>query len=582
MSFGLTTTGYTIKRIEDIKAEIEDTILSTFGTSVNLDPRGPIGQIIGIFAEREALIWELSEQVYNSQFPATAEGKNLDNVLSLVGLVRKQATFSRATLRIFGQAGTLIPAASIVSSDLDADIKFVTQADVNLILGTGTDEVQTLTFDSVPDSGSFTLDFEGDITSAILFSDNAAAVETAIESVPGITDVNVTGDFSTGFTVTFTGSNDGEQPRSNLIVNTNTLELTSTPVNIAIVKTTPGVFPNEEILALSDTAGAIAAPAGSLEVIDTPVSGWESVTNELDAEIGDDRETDAEAKLRRDETLQAPGKATLQAIRADILTLDEVDAVLAFENTSLVVDQFGRPPKSFEMIVQGGQDIDIATVIFDNKPAGILSFGSTTLTLQDSQGFDHDISFSRPTLVPIWLEVDLVTTANFPLDGDTQVRNALLAFGENLNISEDVLEFQVICAVNDAGIAGIKDVDIRLGAAPMPAAGSVTPAVASDDSGDLLWTATGHGLAVNNRVTFTNSGGALPTGVFATQIYFVVDVPSVNEFKIAVDRNDTPIQFVDAGTGTHTVNYGGLEENITIELVERADFDNSRITTTIV
>src|SRR5260221_13941560 len=50
----------------------------------------------------------------------------------------------------------------------------------------------------------------------------------------------------------------------------------------------------------------------------------------------------------------------------------------------------GRPPKSFEAVVQGGSDDDIANQIWLTKPAGIETFGNVNngngVPITDSQG----------------------------------------------------------------------------------------------------------------------------------------------------------------------------------------------------
>jgi hypothetical protein len=64
-------------------------------------------------------------------------------------------------------------------------------------------EVQKLTFSAVPTVGSFKLDIDTEVTTAINFSQAANDVKLAIEALASITTVTVTGDFSTGFTITF-------------------------------------------------------------------------------------------------------------------------------------------------------------------------------------------------------------------------------------------------------------------------------------------------------------------------------------------------------------------------------------------
>ncbi len=191
MAFGVTEDGFQIKRLDDIKSEIEVSLRAVFGSGVNLDPRGPFGQIVGIFAERESLVWELSEDVYNGYVPQNAKGVGVDNALSLVGLTRKGTTASLVTLKFFGIAGTVIPSGTQVSRSDDSTVVFETLAVGTILVGTGTDEVQRLAFSAVPDGGAFTLDFVAQITASIPFGASAATVQTELEALSNIGVGNV-------------------------------------------------------------------------------------------------------------------------------------------------------------------------------------------------------------------------------------------------------------------------------------------------------------------------------------------------------------------------------------------------------
>ena len=72
--------------------------------------------------------------------------------------------------------------------------------------------------------------------------------------------------------------------------------------------------------------------------------------------------------------------------------------------------------------------------------------------------------------------------------------------------------------------------------------------------------------------------GTLPSGVVAGFVHSVVAVPAADELHFATTRAGTPLGFIDAGSGVHTMEFGGREDNIVIEDDERADFDSSRIT----
>lgn len=65
-------------------------------------------------------------------------------------------------------------------------------------------EVQTLTFQGVPTAGTYTIDIDGETTSALNWSQGAPEIKTALEALPSITTVTVTGTMASGFTITFT------------------------------------------------------------------------------------------------------------------------------------------------------------------------------------------------------------------------------------------------------------------------------------------------------------------------------------------------------------------------------------------
>jgi uncharacterized phage protein gp47/JayE len=221
----------------------------------------------------------------------------------------------------------------------------------------------------------------------------------------------------------------------------------------------------------AQSTGPVQAPAGTLTVIETPVTGWTSATNALDADpLGEDLESDAALKLRRLEELAIAGRATTEAIRAKILEIDEVTAALVFENDTWITDVDGRPPKSVDIVVQDGDEDEIAETIFDVVAAGIETIGDIPKTVTDSQGFAQTIKFSRPASVDIYVEFDLTIDSNFyPTDGDDQVKAAVVAWGDALGIGTDVISHgsdSLECSITD--IPGITGIVLRVGKVASP------------------------------------------------------------------------------------------------------------------
>ena len=577
MTFGLDANGLEIKRAADIKTELEDAFKAAFGKAINLDSRSILGQVVGIVSEREALIWELIEEIYNSQYPDTSEGTSLENVAAITGTIKKTATKSTGTVTLIGTAGTNIPALTVVSVSDNSLSRFVTDA-LAIILA-GTTEVQTITFDAVPDSGAWKITFDGDESIALSDTSTAANVKSAIDALPSIDTVLVTGNFSTGFIITADGA-DILKPRDPFTVTSNTLLLVATPVVPTVTETTPGIWPQVDVTVTAETAGSVQAPADTLTVIETPISGWDTVSNALDIDVGSDIETDQELKLRRLSEVAIAGKATIEAIISAILSITEVTAVVVFENNSALEDIEGRPSHSLDIVVENGANAEIASTIFNTVAGGIETIGLITEAVIDSQNFSHNIKFSRPDDVLVYLEIDLTVNGDtFPADGAAQVEALVVAFGDAIGIGGDVIVYpQLLCSF--ATISGILDVVIRIGTAVIPADGTavVTP---SDALGDLLLTTGGaHGLVDNNKITFTTTG-TLPTGVGLGLVYHVVSSTSTT-LKIAASRGGTPIVFSDVGSGVHTMVFGGRDDNIAIAPREIANFDTTRTTVTVI
>lgn len=216
--------------------------------------------------------------------------------------------------------------------------------------------------------------------------------------------------------------------------------------------------------------GAVRALAGKLTVIETPILGIDSVNNALDATEGRDVETDAELRARRESSLADPGTSTANAIRAKILELTGVTACVVYENRLDVADGEGRPGHSFEVVVLGGDDADIAQCILDNGPIGIETFGSTTVTVTTDSDQDIDINFTRPTEDDIYITVDLTTDSEFPTEGETTVLNDILDFGDLLSIGDDVITWKLQSSFS--AVLGITGVVTKIGTAPNPSSSS--------------------------------------------------------------------------------------------------------------
>lgn len=407
MSFGVTPSGFSEKTTQDIIDELEESERAVFGPSVNTLATSVLGQLNGIFAAAIAEVWDVALAVYRSTQPDSATGEAQDNLLALTGLMRNAATKSLAeAVIVTGAAGTLLTTGQVASVE-DSGDRFSSVENVTLSAATAW----------LP-STSYAL---GDIRTN---SGNIYIVITAGQSAgsggPTGTGEDIT-DNEVHWRFVGTGTAYGEVD-----------------------------FEAEQI-------GPINATAYTLINIETPVAGWQGVGNPTDATPGTTIETDEAARLRRERTLRAIGAGSVEAILGRLTLVDGVLEAFVFENPTNVTDGDGLPPHSFESVADGGADADIAQAIFEAKPTGIETYGTTTVPVLDSQGFSHDIKFSRPALLTLYVDVTVkVNPGAFPSDGVDLVKAALVAKGGELGIGDDVIILPIRAA--PLAVPGVQDV----------------------------------------------------------------------------------------------------------------------------
>lgn len=98
MAYGVTTTGFAIKRLPEIKAELERDAKAIFGEGVIVSPQSPMGQLIGLSADMIARAWEMGLDTYQSFDVDQAEGIRLDT-LSRLRLMARATDESDADFR---------------------------------------------------------------------------------------------------------------------------------------------------------------------------------------------------------------------------------------------------------------------------------------------------------------------------------------------------------------------------------------------------------------------------------------------------------------------------------------------------
>lgn len=204
--------------------------------------------------------------------------------------------------------------------------------------------------------------------------------------------------------------------------------------------------------------GPITVLSSTLTVIETPVAGWISVTNSSTQKIsGRYEETDAEFRTRMDNLRSALGRGTIEAIKSGLFEVDNVDDVAVYENRESTTDLNGRPAKSFECIVYGGTDSDIAKKIWSVQPAGIESYGTTSVSIRDSENTEQTVKFTRPIEVSPYIDIEITKNNLYPADGDDQIKENIANYFADFKIGQHIILNRLYSLIYQ--VVGIDSVD---------------------------------------------------------------------------------------------------------------------------
>jgi len=254
-------------------------------------------------------------------------------------------------------------------------------------------------------------------------------------------------------------------------------------VNIGSGIISSGVLslPNKSVL----TGLSNIVPAGTINQFAFPVSGLTGVTNALASANALDIETDPELRLRFQE-LGIAGGSSVPAILGALLQVDGVSHAHVYENTTNSTDAYGRTAHSIEALVYGTMsDIDVATCLYNTKPAGIAmrSSGSSgvikSYAILDENGDSHTVYWTVAGQVLVNVKVSITknsawVTANEQIvknrvveiiGGTTTVAGVLTDYSnQGLAIGENVLSWEIESNFDD--ITGIDDISVALALYP--------------------------------------------------------------------------------------------------------------------
>ena len=437
----VTSTGFSRPTLQDLRLRFQERFKAVFGDSIDTDESGPTGQLIGILAKALADSWDTAQEVYASHDVNAALGTALDILAGLTGVYRIQAAATQVEVACYAAPANLDLVLSPGKQVKRTRGGLVFSLRDELTIRTAACRDIYLTLDDAPLAGS-TVSLT---TSFGTFSVTVPAVPDTTtgtyELLAAAINANAWGGEAQYWIAG--GAPAGAQetdPCLRLVYPAADFGWTATTGWTALLVGSVGWFD-------CDTTGPNTALTGEVDQIVTPETGWEKVYNLTDGVVGRNVETDEELRLRRAQSFRV-GYATEDAIRQALLNrVDGIVSAAVTSNRTLVTDVEGRPPKSFEVIVQGGLPADIGRVIWDTMPAGIESYanmldGGVEVSVLDSQGREQLVYFARPVTRYLHLKIiyEVYSEEAFPTDGEAAIRSAVLAWAATeYTLGKDVI-----------------------------------------------------------------------------------------------------------------------------------------------
>jgi len=440
---GLTSKGFEIERFPTLLENLEGIQQATINPNINTRDDELLGQFNNILTASDARNWELMQAIYDAFNIDKAEGKNLDDLAALRGVVRIDNSLTQGIQLFTGVDGTIVPENTVIANPINND-RFRL--------------LSTLTLSSLSCYNcSFSITTVIDATTYTITANNTvyaytSGVDATLEEILAGLKARIDLDISITFSATVADDRLVLQTTSDAVVSAYTITYIK-----AQEVTVRGVIVAEEV-------GDIVAPLNSVTSIVTPVTGLTSTTNLNQLSIGRLKETDEEFRLRIPIITSTGSTGTIPSIESALLSnIAGITSVKVVDNTLAVPDEKGRPAHSYEIIIVGGGLDEIGQEVWRTKPAGIGTVGNTNILITDSNGTIRSVYVTRPVAVYLACRVQYGKYSEelFPAAGETTMEATVYDFINRLGVDNDVIPNRVLGAIlND--VTGIDELIIEV------------------------------------------------------------------------------------------------------------------------
>lgn len=209
-----------------------------------------------------------------------------------------------------------------------------------------------------------------------------------------------------------------------------------------------------DVTATSKEKGNVFALPNTITNINTPVYGWLSVTNKQASSAGIDVENDFELRGRFSLSVLGPSSSIFESLQESLAAIPGVTRVRGYENDTSATSTGTVPPNvpagipshTISFVVEGGNDVDVATELYMKKTPGCGTFGTTNVSLLSITGNTFVINFYRPTYTDVKVKITIKELDGYTQDYVTKMKEAVSNYITEMSIAE-VLYNSVLISV---------------------------------------------------------------------------------------------------------------------------------------
>lgn len=435
--YGVTDKGFNIKRLDTIMEEIHTDLTEAFGFDTRLTKPSFLDTLITTFSYQISDLWETAQDNYYAKYPATATGVSLDNAVQYGGIRRAANKRTSYRLHCTGDDGTYVREEAIVATNTSPEVR-LKNADEFEITRDAFNRVSIKVASA--EVGVYSVTINGN--------------QYSFSSPDGVEEDVITGLAKAiaddGYVITAENNTltieDKTISRSNVLILSDNLTTSS----VTVIAT----FLTEEY-------GKITLPYGIVTKMVNNVTGFTAVTNLLEPTYGRKQESDIELRQSYIAKSALRSNTMIESIVGELLNnIENVESASGYENDTDYVDSRGLPPHSIEIIVEGGDNSEIAQAILRRKAGGIQTYGSIEVGVPGVYGDTIPVRFNRPGYLYTWLKVVLHgDKSQLPTNYASLTIQALISDGAEFVAGTNLLTQLLNDGIYDA-VAGLTYVEI--------------------------------------------------------------------------------------------------------------------------